>query len=303
MPTSTLKVFYKGNALSIVQMGSAHHAVLSANGDRLGETTPLQTRLLAIDAQQSTVLSVSDSRTTLAYSPYGNDDCPTDTPVMSRFTGQPWLPSAVGYLLGNGHRLFNPVLMRFYSADSWSPFGKGGLNAYAYCSNDPINRSDPSGRYASFLKWVQGGYSYKKLSSKLKENNSSFSPNEYHALGRSLDKRFAKARRQLNSAVTQKNETDTRKINEWIATLDTEKLTYGQYTFTHLKKGPVGRYERNAPSALTSELLGDIPYRYNQNSAFVRQMLDESSAIDSPGIPEAWQYEDMRVRLERLRQG
>ncbi|KPZ22499.1 RHS repeat-associated core domain-containing protein, partial [Pseudomonas syringae group genomosp. 3] len=29
--------------------------------------------------------------------------------------------------------------------DSLSPFGKGGLNAYAYCAGDPVNRSDPSG--------------------------------------------------------------------------------------------------------------------------------------------------------------
>ncbi len=26
-----------------------------------------------------------------------------------------------------------------------SPFGKGGMNAYAYCAGDPVNRSDPTG--------------------------------------------------------------------------------------------------------------------------------------------------------------
>ncbi|KAK6509207.1 hypothetical protein TWF481_003967 [Arthrobotrys musiformis] len=31
-----------------------------------------------------------------------------------------------------------------------SPFGKGGLNSYAYCLNDPINRVDPTGHF-SFL--------------------------------------------------------------------------------------------------------------------------------------------------------
>ena len=39
--------------------------------------------------------------------------------------------------------------MRFNSPDQLSPFDAGGLNAYAYCSGDPVNRSDPSGR-ASF---------------------------------------------------------------------------------------------------------------------------------------------------------
>ncbi|WP_147458691.1 RHS repeat-associated core domain-containing protein, partial [Pseudomonas savastanoi] len=36
-------------------------------------------------------------------------------------------------------------LMRFNSPDSLSPFGKGGMNAYAYCAGDPVNRSDPTG--------------------------------------------------------------------------------------------------------------------------------------------------------------
>ena len=50
-------------------------------------------------------------------------------------------------LLGNGYRAFNPVLMRFHSPDDVSPFGQGGINAYAYCTNDPINFVDPQGRW------------------------------------------------------------------------------------------------------------------------------------------------------------
>ena len=49
------------------------------------------------------------------------------------------------YLLGNGRRVYNPVLMRFHSADRLSPFAHGGLNAYAYCLGDPVNLADPSG--------------------------------------------------------------------------------------------------------------------------------------------------------------
>lgn len=49
-------------------------------------------------------------------------------------------------LLGNGRRAYNPILMRFHSPDPLSPFGRGGINAYAYCGNDPINRTDPTGR-------------------------------------------------------------------------------------------------------------------------------------------------------------
>jgi RHS repeat-associated protein len=47
--------------------------------------------------------------------------------------------------LGNGYRAYNPVLMRFNAPDSWSPFGDGGLNCYAYCEGDPVNRIDPNG--------------------------------------------------------------------------------------------------------------------------------------------------------------
>ena len=35
--------------------------------------------------------------------------------------------------------------MRFNSPDELSPFGDGGINSYAYCGGDPVNRYDPSG--------------------------------------------------------------------------------------------------------------------------------------------------------------
>jgi len=38
------------------------------------------------------------------------------------------------------------MLMRFLSPDDWSPFAQGGLNCYAYCQGDPVNKSDPTGR-------------------------------------------------------------------------------------------------------------------------------------------------------------
>lgn len=57
------------------------------------------------------------------------------------------------YALGNGHRAYNPRLMRFQSADSLSPFSRGGVNAYSYCSGDPVNRMDPSGRFSLRRMW------------------------------------------------------------------------------------------------------------------------------------------------------
>jgi len=69
-----------------------------------------------------------------------------------------WLDCVVqGYLLGNGYRLYSPRIKRFLSPDGISPFGQGGLNAYAYCAGDPGNRVDPSGHkwsFSGFLKAV-----------------------------------------------------------------------------------------------------------------------------------------------------
>jgi RHS repeat-associated protein len=67
------------------------------------------------------------------------------------FNGERPDPVTGHYHLGNGYRQFNPVLMRFNSPDSWSPFGEGGLNAYAYCAGDPINRVDPTGHWFKAL--------------------------------------------------------------------------------------------------------------------------------------------------------
>jgi len=59
------------------------------------------------------------------------------------------------YLLGS-YRAYNPALMRFHSADSLSPFGRGGLNAYAYCLGDPVNYRDPTGRVPWWVGMVAG---------------------------------------------------------------------------------------------------------------------------------------------------
>ncbi|WP_241509544.1 RHS repeat-associated core domain-containing protein [Pseudomonas ovata] len=81
-----------------------------------------------------------------AYTPFGHR-----SPAAGiGFNGELPDPLTGHYLLGNGHRAYNPVLMRFNSPDRLSPFGKGGVNAYAYCGNDPVNRSDPSGQFAAF---------------------------------------------------------------------------------------------------------------------------------------------------------
>ncbi|RQR56718.1 hypothetical protein DIE19_22995 [Burkholderia sp. Bp9126] len=112
--------------------------------------TQAPTVLYGTDRQQSVLLAVSgDERRDLAYTPYGYRATDTDWPGLPGFNGEPLDPLTGSYLLGNGHRLYSPVLMRFHQPDSLSPFDGGGLNPYAYCLGDPINRIDPTGQ----LSW------------------------------------------------------------------------------------------------------------------------------------------------------
>ncbi|MCU7238566.1 MULTISPECIES: RHS repeat-associated core domain-containing protein [Pseudomonas] len=94
-----------------------------------------------LDHQRSPFWGSNFSR---AYTPYGATAV-SDGPMLG-FCGQPSDKVTGSYLLGNGHRCYSPGLFRFQSPDQLSPFGKGGINAYAYCGGDPVNRWDPSGQ-------------------------------------------------------------------------------------------------------------------------------------------------------------
>jgi RHS repeat-associated protein len=105
-----------------------------------------KTILLATDHQRSVINALDENRPQpIAYTPYGHRPAENGLLSLLGFNGERPDPLTGHYHLGNGYRQFNPVLMRFNSPDSWSPFGMGGVNTYAYCGGEPVNRNDPTG--------------------------------------------------------------------------------------------------------------------------------------------------------------
>lgn len=106
------------------------------------------TGLLGTDQQCNVLTEVTGAqRRDFAYSPYGHRPAEGGLFSVLGFSGEQLDPLTGLYLLGNGYRAYSPALMRFLSPDSMSPFGAGGLNPYAYCGGDPINRVDPTGHF------------------------------------------------------------------------------------------------------------------------------------------------------------
>ena len=102
--------------------------------------------LLQTDLQYSALATMlRDGPRIIAFTVYGASPIIAAGPSTG-FDGIVRESCLKGYLLGNGYRVYSPALMRFYSADQMSPFGRGGVNAYAYCQGDPVNYRDDSGR-------------------------------------------------------------------------------------------------------------------------------------------------------------
>ncbi|MDT0321859.1 RHS repeat-associated core domain-containing protein [Streptomyces millisiae] len=157
---STSVFSYHRQALASITDGDQHTRLV-----RLGSTCVAQHRE---GVQTSTILFGADGKQTVlvatetgkqseeyAYTPYG-DRRPAAAESVLGHDGERADPATGCYHLGNGYRAYNPLLMRFTVPDSLSPFGGGGINPYAYCLGDPINRTDPTG-HLSWGAWLSIG--------------------------------------------------------------------------------------------------------------------------------------------------
>ncbi|WP_460042122.1 RHS repeat-associated core domain-containing protein [Pseudomonas sp. S2_H01] len=143
---ATVQRVYQKYRLSVEIQGALHRRVMQFDDHVLAEQRAAETVLPATDLQRSVLHSVdAQGQQGIAYSPYGHRPSASDVFSLLGFAGERPDPVTGHYPLGKGYRAYNPVLMRFNQPDSLSPFGEGGVNAYAYCQGDPVNRSDPTG--------------------------------------------------------------------------------------------------------------------------------------------------------------
>ncbi|RMV98002.1 YD repeat-containing protein [Pseudomonas amygdali pv. tabaci] len=134
------------------QLGSHVQSTFMRGDDYLlAEQQSDHTLLLATDGSDSVLGEVGgDGINRRRYTAYGHAS--GEAPPLGKlgFNGELAEADSGWQMLGNGYRAYSPVLMRFNSPDSWSPFGKGGVNGYAYVEGDPVNRVDPSGHFGIF---------------------------------------------------------------------------------------------------------------------------------------------------------
>lgn len=157
--TAGRQFFYCKSRLATEIVGALCYSFFQQGDQLLGQQQRdgdvLDTTLLATDQQRSVLqtLKADNQHYPIAYSPYGHRPVVSRLPSLLGFNGECPDPVTGHYRLGNGYRAFNPVLMRFNSPDSLSPFQEGGLNTYTYCLGDPINKYDPSGHIS--VNWLK----------------------------------------------------------------------------------------------------------------------------------------------------
>ena len=117
-----------------------------------------------LNAQGDVVRIVNSSRNTVAsytYDPWGKIISSSGTLAdinPLRYRGYYYDSETGFYYLQS--RYYDPEIGRFINADSYASTDATGLlstNMFAYCENDPVNKSDPTGEVAPILVAMAGG--------------------------------------------------------------------------------------------------------------------------------------------------
>lgn len=142
-----LKLFYCAGKPHTFKSREGVQQVIRHDREVLAERDTA-TRIVWGDKQASVLGAVGlEGSRSIRYSAYGGSGAAANSPGLIGYAGY-YLDAISGhYMLGNGYRSYSPGMMRFLSSDSLSPFGRGGVNAYAYCAGNPIGRVDPDGRF------------------------------------------------------------------------------------------------------------------------------------------------------------
>ncbi|HYQ48917.1 MAG TPA: RHS repeat-associated core domain-containing protein [Pseudomonas sp.] len=144
----TTYFFYQDGRITTVQEGQLHRAIFRAVNVPLAEQKTADakdTSLLAIDGKNS-IFTVQNAHGDEAHSftAYGHNPTLSSAKTLLGYNGEQHASEDL-YILGRGTRCYSTRMGRFLSPDAFSPFGRGGINAYAYCNGDPINYFDDSG--------------------------------------------------------------------------------------------------------------------------------------------------------------
>jgi RHS repeat-associated protein len=139
--------FYDGLSIDHVRQGQRVQRYLRSAGTPLALLEGNQATPLLTDYAGSVTGEWRENRLhTAIYDAYGNSQGGEPLACALGFNGELREHSGSDlYLLGRGYRLYDAALMRFLAPDEASPFGKGGLNPYAYCRGNPVMLYDPTG--------------------------------------------------------------------------------------------------------------------------------------------------------------
>ncbi len=207
---TSVQFFYNKGKISNLGNDNLINRIFRTSEFSLAELKPQRANAdLLMTNNSGSVLEVcthNDSQKNV-YSAYGYSSAAA---ALLAFNGE-YLDNFLGnYILGS-YRTFSTNLMRFQSPDNQSPFDNGGINAYAYCQDDPINNTDPSGHFT--WKYLTGGYSRKTLSSRYDSATRTIRTSA-EVKHRSLSKNEYKA---IKNEATQEHRFFTNKFNKYRA--------------------------------------------------------------------------------------